>query len=82
MKSALKYERGIAGGQFPSPPVIDAAIDWAKGNPGAGGLRQIDDPTVRDKLVRSLIDVEVCRGFAYHTAALASEGRCSASKAR
>lgn len=74
MKSALKYERGIAGGQFPSPPVIDAAIDWAKSNPGAGGSRQIDDPTVREKLVRSLIDVEVCRGFAYHTAALASEG--------
>ena len=31
MKTALKYERGIAGGQFHSPPVIEAAIDWATG---------------------------------------------------
>ena len=30
MKAALKYERGIAGGQFPSPPLIDAAIAQAQ----------------------------------------------------
>ncbi len=74
MKTALKYERGIAGGQFPSPPVIDAAVDWARTNERADGSRLIDDPSVRDKLVRAMIDVEVCRGFAYHTASLASEG--------
>ena len=74
MKTALKYERGIAGGQFPSPPVIDAAIDWARTSPRADGTRPIDDPVVRQTLVRALIDVEVCRGFAYHTASLASEG--------
>lgn len=74
MKTALKYERGIAGGQFPSPPVIDAAHDWATTHVRADGSRPIDDPTVREKLVRSLIDVEVCRGFAYHTASLAEGG--------
>lgn len=74
MKTALKYERGIAGGQFPSPPVIDAALDWARSHHRDDGSRPIDDPTVREKLMRALIDVEVCRGFAYHTAALAEEG--------
>jgi len=74
MKTALKYERGIAGGQFPSPPVIDAAVEWASGTNRPEGTRAIDDPTVREKLIRAMIDVEVCRGFAYHTAWLASEG--------
>ena len=74
MKTALKYERGIAGGQFPSPPVIEAAIDWAGTARRPDGSRPIDDDDVRHKLVRALIDVEVCRSFAYHTAALASEG--------
>ena len=74
MKTALKYERGIAGGQFPSPPVIDAAVDWASNNVRPDGSRVIDDTGVREKLIRSMIDVEVCRGFAYHTASLASEG--------
>jgi len=74
MKTALKYERGIAGGQFPSPPVIDAAIDWASNNHRPDGTLVIDDVGVREKLIRAMIDVEVCRGFAYHTASLASEG--------
>ncbi|NIR39500.1 MAG: hypothetical protein GWN79_18975 [Actinobacteria bacterium] len=74
MKTALKYERGITGGQFPSPPVIEAAIDWAENHERSDGTRPLDDPTVRERLVRALIDVEVCRGFAYHTAALAEEG--------
>ena len=74
MKTALKYERGIAGGQFPSPPVIDAAVDWARTTRRPDGSAPIDDAAVRERIVRALIDVEVCRGFAYHTAALASEG--------
>ncbi len=74
MKTALKYERGIAGGQFPSPPVIDAAIDWARRTRRSDGTRPIDDEVVRRCLVEAMIDVEVCRSFAYHTAALASEG--------
>ena len=47
MKTALKYERGIAGGQFMSPPVIDAGIDWATNHERADGTRPIDDPAVR-----------------------------------
>jgi alkylation response protein AidB-like acyl-CoA dehydrogenase len=74
MKTALKYERGIAGGQFLSPPVIDAAVDWAQNHTRPDGTKPIEDPTVREKLIRALIDVEVCRGFAYHCADLANQG--------
>lgn len=74
MKTALKYERGIAGGQFPSPPVIEAAADWARRTVDGAGRRLIDRDDVRDRLVRAMIDVEVARSFAYHTAALASGG--------
>ncbi len=74
MKTALKYERGIAGGQFPSPPVIDAALDWAQSHQRPDGSYPIDDDTARHKLITAMIDVEICRSFAYHTAALASEG--------
>ena len=74
MKTALKYERGIAGGQFLSPPVIGAAVDWARNHVRADGRRPIDDPAVRETLIRAEIDVEVCRGFAYHCADLANEG--------
>ena len=76
MKTALKYERGIAGGQFPSPPAIAAAAEWA-GSAAAtrpDGTRPIDDDGVRARLVRAMIDVEVCRSFAYHTASLAEQG--------
>ena len=74
MKTALKYERGIAGGQFPSPPVIEAAVDWARRARRPDGSRPIDDDQVRSRIVQAMIDVEVCRSFAYHTAALASAG--------
>ncbi len=74
MKAALKYERGIAGGQFPSPPLIDAFINYARETKRPDGSAIIDDPVVRERVIRALIDVEVCRGFAYNTAFLASEG--------
>lgn len=74
MKTALSYERGVAGGQLPSPPVIDSATSWLRSAATPDGSAMIDDPAVRDVLIRALIDTEVCRSFAYHTAWLASEG--------
>ncbi len=74
MKAGLKFERGIAGGQFPSAPLIDEAIEAAEATPRAGDTTALDDPLVREQLVRAMIDVEVARGFAYKTAFLASEG--------
>ncbi len=74
MKTALKFERGIAGGQFYSPPLIDATIDWATDAPAPDGGAMIDDPGLRESLVRAMIDVEVCRCFAQKTAYLADTG--------
>ncbi len=74
MKTALKYERGVTGGQLPSPPVIDAAISWIRTQSMPDGSAMLDDPTVRETLLRAMIDVEVCRSLAYHTASLASSG--------
>lgn len=74
MKSALKFERGIAGGQYHSAPLIDRAVEYARTHTRSDGSAVIDDPVVRERLVRAMIDLEVCRGFALHTAWLASEG--------
>jgi len=74
MKTALKYERGVTGGQFPSPPLIDSALSWLRSAAAPDGSALLDDPSVRETLIRAMIDVEVCRSFAYHTAWLASEG--------
>ncbi len=74
MKSALKYERGIAGGQYHSAALIDAALSYASTSRRADGSAVIEDSVVRERLVRSMIDLEVCRGFALNTAFLASEG--------
>lgn len=74
MKTALKFERGIAGGQYPSAPLIAGAVQYARSADRADGSTAIDDPVVREMLVRAMIDIEVCRGFAYNTAFLASQG--------
>ena len=54
--------------------MFDAAVDWATTHVRADGSRPIDDPAVRERLMRARIDIEVCRGFAYHCADLANEG--------
>lgn len=74
MKAGLKFERGIAGGQFPSATLIDAAIEAAEATPRAGDTTALQDPRVREQLVRAMIDLEVARSFAYKTGFLASEG--------
>ncbi|MEE9414707.1 MAG: acyl-CoA dehydrogenase family protein [Acidimicrobiales bacterium] len=74
MKAALKFERGIAGGQFPSATLIDAALNSARTIARPDGSLAIDDPVIRERLMRASIDVEVARCFAYKTAFLASEG--------
>ncbi len=74
MKSALKFERGIAGGQYPSAPLIDAIVEYATATQDLGGKRLIDDPVLRERIVRAKIDLEVCRCFGYNTAYLATQG--------
>lgn len=74
MKTALMFERGIAGGQFPTPPVLHDGISWARENTDETGQPIIEDPVIREHIVRAQIDIEVCRVFAQHTASLAAEG--------
>ncbi|MDH3708037.1 MAG: acyl-CoA dehydrogenase family protein, partial [Acidimicrobiia bacterium] len=74
MKTALKFERGIAGGQFFSPPLIEDAVAYAREHRRPDGTLLIDDPVVRERLVRAMIDVEVCRVFAQRVAYGAATG--------
>ena len=74
MLACLKYERGFAGGQYPSVRLVQAAIDYAKTHYQPDGTPIIDNPVVRERLVRALIDIEACRVLAYRTAYLAASG--------
>lgn len=74
MLACLKYERGFAGGQYPSVPLVEAAIRHAEDRNRPDGTPLIHDPVVRERLVRAMIDVEACRVLAYRTAAIAAAG--------
>ena len=74
MTACLKYERGIAGGQYPSAHLLDLAVDYAKTQMRPDKSLPIDDPIVRERLVRGMIDLEICKVLAYRTAYLASKG--------
>ncbi len=74
MKTALKFERGIAGGQFFSAPLIEDTIAHARRHRRPDGSLLIDDPVVRERLVRAMIDLEVCRVFAQRVAYGAAVG--------
>lgn len=94
MLACLKYERGFAGGQYFSVPLVAAARKYAESYLSPGGeqpsqtqkdgtqtsntqaarARLIDNPVLREQLIRAMIDIEACRLLAYRTAALASSG--------
>lgn len=74
MLACLKYERGFAGGQYPSVPLIEAAKRYAQTHYDPAGEPVISDPLVRQRLVRAMIDVEACRALAYRTAYVAAKG--------
>ena len=86
MLACLKYERGFAGGQYPSAPLIEAARHYAETHSAPGHSPEnssestsestllIHDPVIRERLVRAMIDVEACRALAYRTAAIAAAG--------
>ena len=74
MLACLKYERGFAGGQYPSAPLLEAAIHHAETHTRPDGTPLISDPVLRERLVRAMIDVEACRALAYRTAAIAAAG--------
>ena len=74
MLACLKYERGFAGGQYPSAPLIKSAKHYAKSHHTSDGTAIIENPLVRERLVRAMIDLEACRVLAYRTAYIAASG--------
>ena len=75
MLVALSYERGLAGGIRDSERLLRAAEEYARGAARPDGTRPIDDPLVRERLVRLAIDVEVTDLLAGRAAWVASSGR-------
>ena len=75
MLVALSYERGLAGGIRDSERLLRAAEEYARGATRPDGTRPVDDPLVRERLVRLAIDVEVTDLLAGRAAWVASSGR-------
>ena len=61
MRVALAYERGVVGGLSEGVRLLRAGIEAAEETRRPDGSRLIDDPSVRDRLVRTAIDNEVAQ---------------------
>ena len=59
MRVALAYERGVMGGMSDGVRLLDAARSWAESSRRPDGSRPLDDPAVRERLVRTAIHNEV-----------------------
>jgi alkylation response protein AidB-like acyl-CoA dehydrogenase len=75
MLVALSYERGLAGGIRDAERLLRAAETYARTTTRADGTCLLDDPLVRERLVRLAIDVEVTDLLAGRAAWVASSGR-------
>ena len=61
MTTALAYERGVIGGVYDCVRLLKETTDWAENSQRPDGSRVIDDPSVRERLVRTAIDTEVAQ---------------------
>jgi alkylation response protein AidB-like acyl-CoA dehydrogenase len=75
MLVALSYERGLAGGIRDGERLLQAAEAHAATATRADGTRLLDDPLVRERLVRLAIDNEVTDLLAGRAAWVAASGR-------
>lgn len=75
MLVALSFERGIAGGLRDTERLLGALEERVARSPAAGGPRVVDDPVVREGLVRLAIEVEVAELLAARAAWVAGSGR-------
>ncbi|HZP31667.1 MAG TPA: acyl-CoA dehydrogenase family protein, partial [Acidimicrobiia bacterium] len=75
MLVALSYERGLAGGIRDCERLLHAAETHARTTSRADGTRLIDDPLVRERLVRLAVETEVTDLLAGRAAWVASSGR-------
>jgi alkylation response protein AidB-like acyl-CoA dehydrogenase len=75
MLVALSFERGLAGGVRDGERLLNVAEEFAQRVPDDGDAPLIDDPVVRERLVRLAIDNEVSDLLAGRAAWVAASGR-------
>ena len=68
MTTVLAFERGVMGGTNAGVPLLRHFHDWAVAN----GV--IDEPTVRERMVRSIIDMQVATLLTMRSAWIAASG--------
>jgi alkylation response protein AidB-like acyl-CoA dehydrogenase len=74
MRVALAYERGVVGGLSDGIRLYEAGLEAAETLTRADGSRLIDDPRVRERLVRTAIDNEVTQLLGARSAWVAATG--------
>jgi alkylation response protein AidB-like acyl-CoA dehydrogenase len=75
MLVALSFERGLAGGVRDGERLLAVLEQFAQRPSGCDGRRLLDDPVVRERLVRLAIDNEVADLLADRAAWVAASGR-------
>jgi alkylation response protein AidB-like acyl-CoA dehydrogenase len=75
MLVALSFERGLAGGVRDGERLLSVVEEFARHAPDSGGPRPVDDPVVRERMVRLAIDNEVADLLAGRAAWVAASGR-------
>ena len=75
MLVALSFERGLAGGVRDGERLLRVVEEFAATNVDDRGARVLDDPVVRERLVRLAIDNEVADLLAGRAAWVAASGR-------
>jgi alkylation response protein AidB-like acyl-CoA dehydrogenase len=74
MAVALAFERGLMGGTAAAVPLLRHFHHWAAGVRDDDGRRLVDDPLVRERMVRVAIDNEVAGLMTLRTAYIAATG--------
>jgi alkylation response protein AidB-like acyl-CoA dehydrogenase len=74
MRVALAYERGVVGGLSDGIRLYEAGLEAAQTLTRADGSRLIEDPRVRERLVRTAIDNEVTQLLGARSAWVAASG--------
>ncbi|MBU3700430.1 MAG: acyl-CoA dehydrogenase [Acidimicrobiia bacterium] len=68
MTTVLAFERGVMGGTQAGVPLLRHFHDWAVGN----GV--LDEPVTRERMVRSIIDMQVAQVLTMRSAWIAASG--------
>jgi alkylation response protein AidB-like acyl-CoA dehydrogenase len=74
MGVALAFERGVMGGTGVGMPLLRHFHQWAANEVGGDGRRLLDDPIVRERMVRVAIDNEVAMLLTLRAAWIAASG--------